>query len=622
MIMVRLVPHVCSLARAQSVATVTAYMCRCVQPGTYVYTCRYGMHFMHDVLLMSANRLHNFAAFQDVARGYCFTFHAQRTGQLRVLRVRASKARAAYVAAPGSQHALDELRHTAAALLQHRQQQAATDALRAGVLLHEYGDQSTYYFHHLHKQRQQATVISHLQQHQDSPVADLCSVDGRQQADSIIVNFFSADSPTGMYRQLPTDLSAQQALLSSLDRRLPSHAQQACEGAEQGITLDELQAALKLSARGKKPGSDGLPYEFYSQFWEVLGPELLAVLQEAFQAQHGLGLPASMTQGVITLLYKGKGSKALLDSYRPITLLNSDYKLLAKSLATRFGPALQHVVDPTQTAFVPGRWIGDNVLCHLEEVEYLQQTGQPGCMVFLDFSKAYDRLSRPWVLDCMSSMGFGQRARRWVSMMLQNTTATAAFNGWRSASFPERSGVQQGSPLSPLLYVLAAQPLASHLRHQTRQGVIRSITMPDGQPAPVSHQHADDTTIHVLRPSDAQVALDSSIALFCAATCSQLNVSKSRGFLIQAQPLASASIAAVPSISFITGQQTIKHLEVLLGYDMQAASHQQFFLFIFFFFFAWESYSLHIHLRAAKEATSVKRKAIHSRSCKLPSLLG
>ena len=98
-----------------------------------------------------------------------------------------------------------------------------------------------------------------------------------------------------------------------------------------------------------------------------------------------------MTQGVITLLYKGRGARSSLDSYRPITLLNSDYKLLAKALATRLGPALQHVVDPTQTAFVPGRWIGDNVLCHLEEIEYLQQTGQPGCLVFLDFSKAYDR---------------------------------------------------------------------------------------------------------------------------------------------------------------------------------------------------------------------------------------
>ncbi len=242
---------------------------------------------------------------QDVARNYCSTFNDQRTGKLRVLRVRASHARAAYVAAPGSPHALDALRHTATDLLQHRRQQAATDALRAGVLLHEYGDQSTYYFHHLHRQRQQATIISHLQQQQGSTVADLCTMHGRHQADGIIVNFFSADSPTGMFKQLPTDLSAQQLLLSSLDRQLLSEAQQACEGTEQGITLDELQAALKLSARGKKPGSDGLPYEFFSQFWEVLGPELLAVLQDAFQAQHGLCLPISMTQGVITLRYKG-----------------------------------------------------------------------------------------------------------------------------------------------------------------------------------------------------------------------------------------------------------------------------------------------------------------------------
>ena len=102
---------------------------------------------------------------QDVARNNCSTFHAQRTRQLRVLRVRPSQARAAYVTAPGSHHALDALRHTAADLLQHRRQQAtdATDALRAGVLLHEYGDQSTYYSHHLHRQRQQATVITHLQ---------------------------------------------------------------------------------------------------------------------------------------------------------------------------------------------------------------------------------------------------------------------------------------------------------------------------------------------------------------------------------------------------------------------------------------------------------------------------
>ena len=237
---------------------------------------------------------------------------------------------------------------------------------------------------------------------------------------------------------------------------------------------------------------------------------------------------------------------------------------------------MQHVIDPTQTAFVPGRWIGDNVLSHLEEVEYLQQTGQSGCMVFLDFSKAYDRLDRQWVSRCMASMGFGQRACKWVSIMLHCTTATAAFNGWQSASFPEASGVQQGSPLSPLLYVIAAQPLASHLRLQAQLGVLRPILMPDGQPAPVSHQHADDTTLHVLQPADAQLALNGSVALFCSATGSQLNVSKSRGFLVQAQPLASPAVAALPGISFLTGQQTVKHLGVRLGYDLPSACQQTF----------------------------------------------
>ena len=122
-------------------------------------------------------------------------------------------------------------------------------------------------------------------------------------------------------------------------------------------------------------------------------------------------------------------------------------------------------------------------------------------------------LSRPWVLDCMSSTGFGERACKWVSIMLKNTLGT------------KPSKVSSG---------------------QSPYG------MPDGQPAPVSDQHADDTTLHVLQPSDAQAALDSSIALFCAATCSQLNVSKSRGFL-------SPSTAPCLSLSSCPSQHQFHH---------------------------------------------------------------
>ncbi|KAL3138218.1 hypothetical protein ABBQ32_006038 [Trebouxia sp. C0010 RCD-2024] len=211
---------------------------------------------------------------------------------------------------PTSQPALDQLRHTAADLQQHRQQQAATQALRAGVLLHEYGDQSTYYFHHLHRQRQQATVIANLQQQPGSPQVDLCTESGRQQADSIIVSFFSADSPTGMFKQLPTDVPAQQALLSSVDRQLPAEAQQACEGPDEGITLAEplflnQQIQLPLSPAATHSANGGMGSRpFTPQDQPLLlaaGITKVAHLQAALQVQHPQALTACLQSLLLAL---------------------------------------------------------------------------------------------------------------------------------------------------------------------------------------------------------------------------------------------------------------------------------------------------------------------------------
>ena len=183
------------------------------------------------------------------------------------------------------------------------------------------------------------------------------------------------------------------------------------------------------------------------------------MLQAAFQPDGPGQLPPDMTEGHITLLYKGKGlDRALPASYRPITLLNTDYKLAARVLADRLGPLLNHVVDSTQTGFLPQRWIGDNILAHLEIIAWYQRTQQPGVLLFLDFEKAFDRLDRPWLQRCMAATGFGAGAQRWVSLMHASTSAKVAFNGWHTQRFPVQSGVFQGSPLSPLLFVLAVQP--------------------------------------------------------------------------------------------------------------------------------------------------------------------
>ena len=248
-------------------------------------------------------------------------------------------------------------------------------------------------------------------------------------------------------------------------------------------------------------------------------------------------LSASQRLGLLYLIHKGHNKpRDTPYSYRPITLLNCDYKLVAKVVTKRLSGAADAVLDGTQTAFVPGRWIGDNVLFHLEEVDYLEATEQPGCVLFLDFEKAYDRMSRPWIAACMQRMAFPAQAIRWVGLLLKGTEGRILYNGFFSRQFAVQSGVAQGSPLSPLIYAIAAQPLAARMRQLQQAGTIDAVQMPDGSKAPPSHQHADDTTLHTATIEGAATALDQVVQPFCQATGSRLNRSKTKGMVLGSHP--------------------------------------------------------------------------------------
>ena len=165
---------------------------------------------------------------------------------------------------------------------------------------------------------------------------------------------------------------------------------------------------------------------------------------EVYQGPADCSLSPTQAHGTVTLLYKGRGSRSDPASYRPITLLNTDTKLLAKALADRWGTHLCSVVDGNQTAFLPGRWIGDNILAHLEEVEYLEAARKPGCIAFLDFSKAYDRLDRHWLMQCMGALGLGPLAQRWVQLLPHSAHSQGQ---WLALTrVPRRHGLGAGKP--------------------------------------------------------------------------------------------------------------------------------------------------------------------------------
>ena len=155
----------------------------------------------------------------------------------------------------------------------------------------------------------------------------------------------------------------------------------------------------------------------------------------------------------------------------------------------------------------------------------------------------------------------GAGAQCWVSLLHAGTTAKVAFNGWHTQRFPVQSGVFQGSPLSLLLFSLAVQPMSAHARQLAAQQGLHGLSLPDGQPSPSLHLHADDATVHASSPADAQTILDSSVALHIDATGARLQRSKSADMGIGClQHLVGPDPAT--GITFIAAGTSVRHLGI------------------------------------------------------------
>jgi Reverse transcriptase (RNA-dependent DNA polymerase) len=454
-------------------------------------------------------------------------------------------------------------------------ERARTRYTAATALWQQFGEQSTSYFHRLGR------VLA-----PDSPLitlrlpcggtASLRESGGKVAMDRAILHFFGGDEG-GLFARGETDLAAQDAALAALDRVVPENLLGSCIGPtpDGHVTLPCAKAALSQAANGKAPGSDGLPYEVYDVLWDLVGEAMVAAWNEAFDSEgDAFLLTETQRLGTVVLLHKGDGDPSVplddLQFYRPITLLNCDYKLLAKVMVGRLGASACAVVDETQSAFLPGRWIGDNVLFHLEEIDYCDAEAQPGCVLHLDFAKAYDRMDREWLFRSMEAMGFPAEAVRWSRLLLAGTQFRVRYHGGCTPTANAYSGMHQGNPLACIWYALGAQPLAALLRGLQSTGRIDGIAMPDGTLAPPSHQHADDTTVHTATVASAKVALEEGVGVFARASNARLNVSKTKGMILgSAVPFAGHN--AYLGVSFPPPTEPIRHLGVLLSHDRRLA---------------------------------------------------
>jgi hypothetical protein len=168
------------------------------------------------------------------------------------------------------------------------------------------------------------------------------------------------------------------------------------------FTMEEIHIALKALPSSRAPSINGLSAEFFVTMWEILGPDLLKVYKEALA---NATLCRYLNTGLLCLIPKG-GCKSNLKNWRPITLLNTVYKILAKAMARKLQPMLDNLIHPNQIGFIKGRSIIDNVFLAFEMMEWVVESNQPMVMMLLDFEKAYNQVERDFLERTMAALGF------------------------------------------------------------------------------------------------------------------------------------------------------------------------------------------------------------------------
>ena len=174
------------------------------------------------------------------------------------------------------------------------------------------------------------------------------------------------------------------------------------------LTLEECTETSSFS-NGKSPGEGGFTAEFYTEFFDILGTDLIDNLNSAYDKGN---LSVSQRRGVITLFPKEESSLSDLKNWRPITLLNVDYKIASKAIAKRTEPMLPKIIHTDQTGFIKGRYIGENIRLINDLMEQTKIEKKSGLLLALDFRKVFESLEWPLIQYALKRFNFGESFKK------------------------------------------------------------------------------------------------------------------------------------------------------------------------------------------------------------------
>lgn len=258
------------------------------------------------------------------------------------------------------------------------------------------------------------------------------------------------------------------------------------------ITAKELNEAITRLKANKSPGSDGFTTEWYKAFRKELMPILLATCNWALEKAV---TPPTWKEAIISLIPKEGKDRTECGSYRPISILNVDYRIYTSVMARRMEEFLPTLIHNDQTGFIHMRQTHDNIKRTLHIMDHIRQHKVKAMILSLDAEKAFDSVSWQYLYKVLNKFGFNELAINAIKAIYDNPTAKLKINGHISHPITLERGVRQGCAWSPLLFAIFLEPLAQYIRQNDK---ISGITI-NG----VEHKiacYADDVLLYLRQP--------------------------------------------------------------------------------------------------------------------------
>ena len=423
--------------------------------------------------------------------------------------------------------------------------------VRSKARWHEFGERSSKYFLNLEKRNYENKCITSLIKENGRSIRDPKEILKEQKR--FYQFLYSSQNPQ------VNDPKFEVFFDNDKVEKLNDEQRNNCEGL---LTENECFNALKCFQRNKSPGNDGFTAEFYSFFWNQLGKTMVSSFNYGF---HKGELSISQRQSVIRLIPKKNKNLSYLKNWRPISLLNVDYKIASKALALRLKKVISAIINNAQTGYVEGRFIGENIRLISDILNFTADQDIEGIALFIDFEKAFDSLEWEYLFKALDIFQFGPDFKIWVKILYTNISSCIINNGFASEPFTLKRGVRQGCPLSGLLFILAAELLSCSVRANDH---IKGIRVSNKEIK--LSQYADDTT-SFCKDIESLGKLLELLDLFKDCSGLKLNQSKSEAMWLGKNANKTDTLFGVQ-----WPQRPISALGILFSYNLRLCEQENF----------------------------------------------